>query len=187
MDGVGWVIDMSIEIYLSWPGGTVGHVTGDPLPEDEDLRVLAVALHDLAWLLPRTVDPESEAGLDALPGSELEVMRLLVRRPGLTVGAVARELGLQPPNASASVRTLIARGLLARERDPDDGRSVRLRPTARAIENRNRREVAWARVLGERIVSLPAADRARLRRGAGSLRALADVLTQPPVGRSGVP
>ena len=73
-------------------------------PPVAQTRELAVTLHDLAWLLPRTLDPQAEAELDVLPGSELEVMRLLVRRPGLSVGDVARELGLQPSNASAAVR-----------------------------------------------------------------------------------
>jgi hypothetical protein len=51
-------------------------------------RDLAVVLHDLAWLLPRTVGLAA-ARQDPLPQSELEVMRLLIRRPGLSVNDLA--------------------------------------------------------------------------------------------------
>ena len=98
-------------------------------PTAAQARELAVVLHDIAWLLPRTIDPWAEAGLDPLPASELEVMRLLVRAPELSVGEVARELGLQPSNASAAIRGLMARGLLERRRDARDGRISRLVPT----------------------------------------------------------
>src|ERR1700761_5603517 len=101
-------------------------------------RDLAVTLFDLAWLLPRTIGAGSQ-----LPSSELEVMRLLVRRPGLSVGEVAEALGLQQSNASAAVRSLEARGLLARRRDERDARISRVHPTATAIAHRHRQEQAW--------------------------------------------
>ena len=153
-------------------------------------RTLAVTLHDLAWLLPRTVDVEAApvgagagAELDALPTSELEVMRLLVRRPGLTVGEVARELGLQRTNASAAIRTLIGRGLLQRARDTDDGRVARLTPTPRAIENRDRREAAWGTALAARLDELGSARAAAVYACAEPLaelaRALAGVQSHP--------
>src|SRR5262245_18589772 len=99
-------------------------------------KELAVVLQDLSWLLPRTIGA-AELEREALPLSELEVMRLLVRRPGLSVGDVAAELGLHGPNASAAVRSLAARGLLDRRRDPEDGRITRLFPTRRAIATRD--------------------------------------------------
>src|SRR5437763_4040 len=43
-------------------------------------RELAVVLHDLVWLFPRTIDLGAEVGLEPLPPSELEVMRLVVLR-----------------------------------------------------------------------------------------------------------
>ena len=139
-------------------------------------QALAVVLHDLAWLMPRTIDAREATGLDALPLSELEVMRLLVRRPGLTVGEVARELGLQRTNASAAIRTLIGRGLLQRARDASDGRVARLTPTPRAIENRDRREAVWGEALSERLSALDPAVAARVIACARPLRLLADVL-----------
>jgi DNA-binding MarR family transcriptional regulator len=149
----------------------------EPVETEPTVEALAVVLHDLAWLLPRTVDVDEASGRDTLPPSELEVMRLLVRRPGLTVGEVARELGLQRTNASAAVRTLTGRGLLERHGDPSDGRVARLTPTRRAIENRDRREAAWGQALSRRLDELEPGAAAQVIACAGPLRVLADRLT----------
>lgn len=146
----------------------------------EDLaQVLAVVLHDLAWLLPRTVRAEvdDDLGPSPLPASELEIMRLLVRRPGLTVGEVARELGMQQTNVSTAVRALAARGLLDRAREPADRRIVRLEPTALASAQHDALESAWGRVLAGRLEQLPAAQRARVLRCAAPLQVLAERLS----------
>jgi DNA-binding MarR family transcriptional regulator len=135
-----------------------------------------VALHDIVWLLPRTLDPEAEAGLEPLPSSELEVMRLLVRRPGLSVGEVARELGLRASNASAAIRGLLARELLERRPDMRDSRITRLAPTAKAETIRRRREEAWGELLRARLRRLPPEDADRLLASVDSLKALAGEL-----------
>ncbi|MBV8948675.1 MAG: MarR family transcriptional regulator [Solirubrobacterales bacterium] len=139
-------------------------------------RELAVVLHDIAWLLARTIDLEAEIGLEPLTPSELEVTRLLVRQPGLSVGEVARELGMQPSNASATVRALVARGLLHRRPDDRDGRVSRLTPTDRAQTIRRQREAAWGELLRPRLTRLPRADAAQLLAAADSLRTLAATL-----------
>src|ERR1700722_957844 len=143
-------------------------------------RTLTPALHDLAWLLPRTIDAEAERDprLDSLPRSELEIMRLLVRRPGLTVGEVARELGLQRTNASTGIRALVRRGLLASERDALDGRVARLTPTALAVRYRDLRERAWAEALEERLGARGEEQRARILACAEPLQALAAALAR---------
>jgi DNA-binding MarR family transcriptional regulator len=133
---------------------------------------LAVVLHDLAWLLPRTIglDPDPE---QVLPLSELEVMRLLVRRPGLSVNEVARELGLQAANVSTAIRALVARGLLERRRDQDDRRVVRLTATDRALAHRERQEGAWGEALRGALDGLEQDAAARLLEAAPALRELA--------------
>ncbi|HTU30048.1 MAG TPA: MarR family transcriptional regulator [Solirubrobacteraceae bacterium] len=143
-------------------------------------RTLIAALHDLAWLLPRTIDAQAEQDprLDSLPRSELEIMRLLVRRPGLTVGEVARELGLQRTNASTGIRALVRRGLLASERDPLDGRVARLTPTPLAIRYRDLRERAWATALQERLAAVGEEERVRILECAEPMRALAAALAR---------
>jgi DNA-binding MarR family transcriptional regulator len=144
-------------------------------PTEPQARRLAVTLQDLAWLLPRTIGA-AELDREALPLSELEVMRLLVRRPGLKVGDVATELGLHAPNVSAAVKALLARGLLERHTDPDDRRVVRLHPTPRAIETRDAREHGWGRSMREALRALDAEDAAALVAATPALRRLADRL-----------
>lgn len=136
-----------------------------------------MVLHDIARLLPRKIDPWAEVGLDQLPPSELEVMRLLVRAPGLSVGEVAQELGMRQSNASATIRNLIVRGLLERKPDERDGRISRLTPTARAQAIRRQREEAWGVLLRARLRGLPPEDVTRLLDAADSLHALAAALS----------
>ena len=147
-------------------------------------RDLAVVLHDLAWLLPRTVGLEA-ASRDPLPQSELEVMRLLVRRPGLSVNDVARELGLQASNASTAIRLLIARGALERRADRADGRVARLYPTPAAYAARERRELSWGEALVPVLDGLGPADRRQLADAAPALRLLADRLSGDPASGAG--
>jgi DNA-binding MarR family transcriptional regulator len=140
-------------------------------------RELAVVLHDIAWLLPRKIDPWAEIeGEEPLPPTELEVMRMLVRAPDQSVGEVARELGLHPSNASAAIRGLLARGLLERKVDSRDGRVSRLAPTAKAEAIRRRREGAWGELLRIRLAKMPPEDAATLLGAIDSLEALAIVL-----------
>jgi DNA-binding MarR family transcriptional regulator len=142
---------------------------------------LAVTLFDLAWLLPRTVGAADDAA-EALPLSELEVMRLLVRRPGLSVNDVAADLGLRPSNVSAAVRALTERGLVERRRDASDARVARLHPTAEAIARRDRREAAWSAELERHLHVLPEDERRRLLAAAPALDTLAQVLRELHTG-----
>jgi DNA-binding MarR family transcriptional regulator len=139
------------------------------------VKELAVTLFDLAWLLPRTIGAASP-GDGGLPFSELEVMRLLVRQPGLNVGEVAKSLDLQPSNASAAMRSLVARGLIERRRDDHDGRVTRLYPTRTAIAHRDRQEAAWGNGLARLLDELPDAEQKRLLAAAPALEALAGLL-----------
>ena len=142
----------------------------------EQARDLAVVLHDLAWLLPRTVGAQA-ARAEPQPPTSLEVMRLLARRPGLSVNDVAREIGVQANNVSTAVRLLEAEGLLEKRRDPADGRVARLHPTARAMAARGRREQAWGAAMGEALAALSPADADALLAASAVLRRLADHLS----------
>ena len=148
-----------------------------PLDRMEDLTptALAVVLHDLAWLLPRTIGIDPDPG-QLLPASELEIMRLLVRRPGLNVNETAASLHLQAANVSTALRALEARGLLERRRDPDDGRVVRLFATTDALAHRHEQELAWGAALEQTLATLTAAEAQRLLAAAPALRTLAAAL-----------
>lgn len=144
-----------------------------PHAPSPNARDLAIVLNDLAWLLPRTIGAEA-ARADPLPPSELEVMRLLARRPGLSVNEVAAELGLQPSNVSTAVRSLVAQGILERRPDDDDRRVVRLVPTSVALQSREQRELSWGASLETVLADIP--NRAALEAALPALRALANRL-----------
>jgi DNA-binding MarR family transcriptional regulator len=67
-----------------------------------------------------------------LPESHAELLRLVGRRPGISVREAAGELGLAPNTASTLVSKLSADGLLLRSVDPDDRRVGRLRLSTEA-------------------------------------------------------
>jgi DNA-binding MarR family transcriptional regulator len=147
-------------------------------PDEESARELAVVLHDLAWLLPRTIGAEAMQA-EPQPPTALEVMRLLTRTPGLSVNDVGREIGVQANNVSTAVKLLEDRGLLEKRRDEEDGRVTRLHPTDRALAARARRERSWGESMREAMAGLSPTDAATLVNASQALRALAEHLAQP--------
>lgn len=152
---------------------------------------LAVALHQVARAI-RTA-PQA-AGIDLLPPTELDVMRVVASHPGVSVGDAATMLRLRPSNVSAAIRALVARGLVLREPDLHDGRVIRLRATAKAMRHRGLIEAVWTDDLERALVLLEPADLAALLAAADPLARLANALDatrgQPgpavPPGEAGV-
>jgi DNA-binding MarR family transcriptional regulator len=71
----------------------------------------------------------------SLTPSEGTVMRYLFPHPAALPSQVAHATGLQRSNLSAVLRGLEEKGLIERVPDSEDGRWVRIHPTARAIRN----------------------------------------------------
>lgn len=111
-----------------------------------------------------------------LVDSEVELLRLVVSRPGLRVHEAAARLGLVSNTVSTMVGRLVSAGLLERRSDDDDGRVARLFATERAV----RRMAAWrdrrARAVDEAIRLLPASDRDAVATAVPALRRLVEVL-----------
>ncbi len=109
--------------------------------------------------------------LSRLTGAQLELVRLLRRRPGTSVGEAAAELGLAPNTVSTLVGTLTREDVVVRTVDDADRRAVRLElaaPVRHRVEAwRDRRTDALQSALDEldpasrrRIVdALPVLDR----------------------------
>lgn len=114
--------------------------------------------------------------LSSLTGAQLELMRLVQRRPGISVAEAAEELHLAPNTVSTLVRQLTEAGFVVRVTDEADRRVARL-----ALDAGVRRQVdAWldrrAIAVERAVASLPAASRRRLVDALPALRRLADEL-----------
>jgi DNA-binding MarR family transcriptional regulator len=113
---------------------------------------------------------------DLLTPAEVEVLRLVAGRPGLTVRETADALHLAGNTVSTLVGGLAERGLLARRRDERDRRAVRLTATPAA----RRRMRAWHdernRLLTLALAELSADDRAALEASLEPMRQLAIAL-----------
>ncbi|WP_454049343.1 MarR family winged helix-turn-helix transcriptional regulator [Cellulomonas sp. Marseille-Q8402] len=138
---------------------------------DDDLRRLAVALHDLSRAVRQA--QSTQDGPPRLPPTEFEVMRYVAAQPGTSVGGAAAALDLRQSNVSAAVRGLVARGLVERTADPSDARVARLRPTELAERYKDPVEAGWARTLAAALAHLAPADAEAVRRAAGPLARLA--------------
>jgi DNA-binding MarR family transcriptional regulator len=75
-----------------------------------------------------------EVGLPRLPEAQRELLRLVDKQPGITVGAAAETLQLAPNTVSTLLRQLVTADLLERRRDPGNLRAVMMFVTPRAID-----------------------------------------------------
>ncbi|MDT4945764.1 MAG: hypothetical protein QOH14_2497 [Pseudonocardiales bacterium] len=110
-------------------------------------------------------------------GAQIELIRLLRRRPETSVAEAAAELGLAANTVSTLVGQLVTAGVLQRTPDPDDRRVARLALTAAAQRRVERWRDQRATLLAEALAGLSRDDRAALRRAAGIMTRLsADLL-----------
>ncbi|MFI7405574.1 MarR family winged helix-turn-helix transcriptional regulator [Streptomyces sp. NPDC049541] len=111
-----------------------------------------------------------------LRGAEVELLRLVVTRPGIGISDAAKELHLAGNSVSTLVNQLSRQGYLVRQTDPADRRAARLMPTpaaeARLAEWRKRR----AELVRGGLSRLDDTDREALRTAIPALRRLADTL-----------
>jgi DNA-binding MarR family transcriptional regulator len=89
---------------------------------------------------------------DGLTETQAEFLRLVGRRPGISVGEAAAELGIADNTASTLTIQLAKQGLLVRQADSDDRRVGRLSLSAIAQKHsdlaRERRHIVLAAALG---------------------------------------
>jgi DNA-binding MarR family transcriptional regulator len=117
--------------------------------------------------------------LSALTGSQVDLVRLVLRRPGVSVTQAADELRLAANTVSTLVRQLIDAGLLIRTVDDSDRRVARLELNAdmqRKVGAFRDRRVA---MLSAAIAQLSPSDR---RRVAGAVDVLARLAGRLPDG-----
>ncbi|MFF7602386.1 MarR family winged helix-turn-helix transcriptional regulator [Streptomyces mirabilis] len=134
-------------------------------------EALADALAGVQRLIRRRLRSGTTA--PRLRGAEVELLRLVVARPGIGVSEAAKELYLAGNSVSTLVKQLARDGYLNRETDPADRRAARLLPTpaadARLRDWRERRTALVRR----QVARLDEAERAALEAALPALRKLA--------------
>jgi len=114
--------------------------------------------------------------LEPLATAQVELLRAVRGRTGISVGEAAAELRIAPNTASTLANQLVAAGLVRREPDPRDRRSVRLVITPAA----ERRMAAWhdrrQQVLEAALGRLDPGERAALEAAVGPLHRLLERL-----------
>ncbi|MFI6935235.1 MarR family winged helix-turn-helix transcriptional regulator [Streptomyces sp. NPDC050287] len=132
---------------------------------------LADALVGVQRLIRRRLRPQMAD--PPLRGAEVELLRLVVGRPGIGISDAAKDLYLASNSVSTLVNQLARQGYLIRETDPADRRAARLLPTpaaeARLGEWRKRR----ADLVRGQISRLDEVDQEALRAALPALRKLA--------------
>jgi DNA-binding MarR family transcriptional regulator len=147
----------------------VARVELEPVADDL-LRVMASIRRSGRRLAPRPAE------LSQLTGAQLDLVRLVRRRPGVSVGEAAEELGVAPNTVSTLVRQLADAGLLTRAPGADDRRVARLDLTeemSRRVDVFRDRRVA---LLSEAMARLSEDERERLAGAVEVLGRLAELL-----------
>lgn len=144
----------------------------------DEQRRLATVLRDLAWTIHRLV-PEV-ADLDPLPNTELAVAKQVLAAPGITVTEIAHRLGMQQSNVSTAVRALVARGLVDRERAPEDRRIIRLSPTEKSRGARESIDDRWSGTVHTAMAALTPDQVKAIENAEAALEALDEALHNRP-------
>ncbi len=90
--------------------------------------------------------PTDPAFVDCTP-VEINVMRVINRRPGASARDVSEATLLPSSNFSRVLRGLESKGLISRDADDHDARVVRLYPTERARESTEALRTTWSETL----------------------------------------
>jgi DNA-binding MarR family transcriptional regulator len=115
-----------------------------------------------------------------LSGAQIEVVRLVRRRPGLSVAEAAAQLALAPNTVSTLVGQLADAHVLARVADPQDRRIARLVLTAPARDRVERWRDQRAAAAAGAVAELDPAERAALERAVPIIARLAAALGPAP-------
>lgn len=114
------------------------------------------------------------AAIAGVSGAQYEILMLVSRADGLSVGEIAARLHRSGAFITIEANGLVAKKLLAKRSDPADGRRVLLRPTARTWEVLRRMAPQQRRVNDVLFACLDARRFRELRRLAAELVACGD-------------
>jgi DNA-binding MarR family transcriptional regulator len=111
--------------------------------------------------------------------SEVDLLRLLDRQPGIRVQDAAVELGVASNSVSTLVKHLTRAGLVQRVSDPLDGRAAHLWLTPQSEEWVTRLGSAREAAIGRALASLDEVDRAAIEAAVPALARLAKAIASP--------
>jgi DNA-binding MarR family transcriptional regulator len=136
-------------------------------PAGADPAELATRLAGLSTLVQRQLS-RSDVG-DGLTRARLSALALLVLGGPRTLGELAAAEHVRPPTMTRLVHAMEADGLVARERNPADGRSVVIAATSAGIEQLEIGRARQVAPLAASIGRLDAAERRQLEEAADLL------------------
>lgn len=148
------------------------------MPSDEATARFGAVLGEVHRLLRRKV--VARANRDSLPEAQVEVLHLVRAEPGISGKEIARRLGTAPNTVSTLVRDLTDAGLLARGRDPEDRRVVRLALTEAARARMDDYATHRSALLTEALATLDPPARDAILAAAPHLDALLGALRARP-------
>ena len=111
-------------------------------------------------------DVERKAGLG---GAQIWALSIIASRPGIGVGALARDMDIHQTTASNLVKALLQQDLVQANRDGPDRRAVQLRVTPAGREVLKRVPGPFAGVLPDALARLDPQTLERLDRDLGAL------------------
>lgn len=138
---------------------------------------MAERLHSVAIHLLRGLRRADQAS--GLSGPRLSALSVIVFGAPITLTELAAAEQVRVPTMSRLVRTLESAALVARAPDPEDGRSVLLRPTAKGTRLMHAGRSRRIATLSAAMAGLPKSDRQAVRRALDVLEPLAASLRRP--------
>ncbi|MFF2652711.1 MarR family winged helix-turn-helix transcriptional regulator [Streptomyces sp. NPDC058045] len=111
----------------------------------------------LAWTLHRALRQRqtTPTGESTRPLAQVEVLRLIESRPGISVRDIATALRMQPNNVSTLVTRLTRDGFIDRRPSPHDRRFVELHPTGKMITAGGEVNESLSKAITEALRQLP--------------------------------
>ncbi len=147
-------------------------------PSDVDAVELAARLASLSTVLQRHLS-RADTG-DGLTRARLSALALLVLGGPRTLGDLAAAEHVRPPTMTRLVHAMEADELVARVKNPDDGRSVVIRATAKGVNSLEQGRTRQIAPLAETISGLDRSERQQLADAADLLgRVLRDSTWEP--------
>ncbi len=133
---------------------------GEPRRRSVDATELAARLASLSTVLQRHLS-RVDAG-EGLTRARLSALTLLVLGGPRTLGDLAAAEHVRPPTMTRLIHAMEADGLVEREKNPDDGRSIVLRATPKGIEQLELGRARQIAPLAETISDLERVERTQL-------------------------